>query len=178
MALFARKSRSGNWDNVTDQTLEDLTFPSDVLADVLDGENEVSVWEVEDPPGPALDQIAAALHTQTANNLSEMTFRFISDWCVKTKLGLTMRKTPGISLDTKLNSGGTHWIIQISTVGDAIRLAKAFKERESLSFTRADIMRRFAASLQAKRIPPEKVMPGLWKKLIDEAWVQIAAPPS
>jgi hypothetical protein len=64
MALFARKSVGGNWDKISNETPEDLSFPADVLADTLDGANEVSVWEINDPPGDELDILAAALHSQ------------------------------------------------------------------------------------------------------------------
>src|SRR5580658_4002976 len=124
MVLFARKSRGGgNWDNVTSDTLEDLAFPADLVAEILDGADEVSVWEIDDPPGPELKILVAALHPQDATNLSDMTFRIISDWKVR-QLGLNMAKTLGQSLDHQLNKSGKHWIIKTSNVGDAIKLAK------------------------------------------------------
>jgi hypothetical protein len=175
MPLFVRKSRSGSWDGVTDQTPEDLTFPADVLADVLDGQNEVSVWEVDDLKGPELDHIVAALHAPTAQNLSDVTFRVVSDWYVKTKLGLRMSKTPGTSLDPTLNRSGKHWVIEIDTVGDAIKLAKAFKTRDAIPFSRVEVMRRVARSLQDGRIPAERISYGLWKKLIEERHLQVVA---
>jgi hypothetical protein len=175
MALFARKSSGGNWDNVSKDTLEDLTFPADVLADILDSANEISVWEVDDPPGPELNILAAALHSQEAPNLSDMTFRFISDWRVKQKLGFGMKKTQGDSVDSQLNKAGKHWVIEISAVGDAIQLAKAFKEREPRFFSRDDVMHRFAASVQERRISTERITPGLWKKLIEEGYLQVVA---
>jgi hypothetical protein len=66
-------------------------------------------------------------------------------------------------------------VIEIATVGNAIKLAKAFKERAEIPVGRDRVMRRFAVSLQEKRITTEKVTSGLWKKLIDEGYLQIIA---
>lgn len=84
MAIFVRKSRRGDWDRVAADTPADLAFPANVLADILDNENEVSVWEVSDPPAAAeLDTIVAALHARNVSNLTDVTLRVISDWKVK-----------------------------------------------------------------------------------------------
>lgn len=175
MALFVRKSRSrGNWDNINNETPEDLAFPADVLADVLDSANELSVWEVNDPPGSELEIIAAALHYHSATDLSDMTFRVISDWKLK-QLGLEIIRTPGDSVDSQLNKSGKHGIVRVNTIGDAISLAKAFKAREPHSFSRAVVMRRFAISVQEKRISVERITSGLWRKLIDDGHLQVIA---
>lgn len=116
-SLYVRKSRKGDWDQVTDETPENLEFPANILADILDNENEISVWEVSDPPTQEeLDAIVAALHPRGIGNLSDVTLRVISGWKVK-GLNLAMRKTKGESLDSKLNNAGKHWVIQINTVG-------------------------------------------------------------
>lgn len=172
MALFVRKSRIGDWDRVTKETPEDGTFPADVLADILEGGNEVSVWEFDSEQ--ELDVLIAALHSPEANDLSDMTFRFISDWKIK-DLGLTKRKTQGDSVDPLLNKAGKHWVIEVNTVQEAIKLGKAFKDRESRTFSRPEVMRRFAVSVQQKRIPSEKIKPGLWTKLIRDGYVQVVA---
>jgi hypothetical protein len=153
-----------------------MTFPSDVLADLLDGANEISVWEIgDDANGPEVDHLVAALHSQGAQNLSDMTLRVISDWKIKTDLHLNMRKTRGDSVDSELNKANKHWVIDVATVGDAIKLAKAFKEREELPFSRDNVMRRFAVSIQQKRISTERISAGLWKKLIDDGYLSVAA---
>jgi|ERR1700733_4749201 len=168
--LFVRKSRGvGNWDGVDSQTAEDLNFPADVLSDVLDAGNEVSIWEV-DPQSTDMDYLVAALHRKTEENLSDVTFRVISDWRIK-QLNFKMKNATGGSLDPKLN--GCHRVVEVSTVLEAIQLAKAFKERDPCLFSRAEVMRRFAASLQAKRISTDKVSHQLWKRLIDEGHMQI-----
>jgi len=66
MVWFLRKSSRGNWDSITSETAEDLEFPADVLSDILDEENEVSVWEIDDPQGPELNVVVAALHSRAA----------------------------------------------------------------------------------------------------------------
>jgi hypothetical protein len=173
--LFLRKSRStGNWDSVNDETPEDLNFPADVLADVLDMGNEVSVWEL-DPESPEMDYLVAALHRPTDENLSDATFRVLSAWRLD-KLGLKLKNAKGVSLDSKLN--GVHRVIEVNTVSDAIRLAKAFKERPPCILSRAEVMRKFAASLQAKRIGTDKVAHQLWRRLIEEGYMQIVAQPT
>src|SRR5437667_60629 len=62
MALFVRQSRGGNWDSVDGGTPEDLSFPADVVADVLDTGGETSVWEFADLDDPELKRLVAALH--------------------------------------------------------------------------------------------------------------------
>src|ERR1700722_444860 len=124
--LFVRKSRSiGNWDSVNDQTPEDLNFPADVLADVLDAGNEVSVWEI-DPESSELEYLVAALHRSADENLSDVTFRVVSVF-VLDELGLRFKSAGGGSLDSKLN--GRHRTIEVGTTSDAIKLAKALKKR-------------------------------------------------
>jgi hypothetical protein len=134
MVWFVRKSSRGDWDKVTAETPEDLTFPADVLSDILDTENEISVWQVDDLNSPELVSLAAALHSPAAQNLGDVTFRRISDWRIKDKeqLGLQMQETRGDSVDSVLNKAKRHSVIKISTVGDAIRLAKALKEHPPL----------------------------------------------
>ncbi|HZP76599.1 MAG TPA: hypothetical protein VFB45_10685 [Pseudolabrys sp.] len=177
MALFARKSRGGNWESLTADGPFDLSFPTDVLADMLDGANEVSVWRVEDPPGVELEILAAALHAKSVENLTDVTFRFISDWQVKEKLRLQMRQTPGESVDTPLNKSGAHWVIETNCVDDAIRLAHGFKQRSPRTLNRAAVMRRFALSIQEKRISDQNIAPRLWKRLIDDGYLAVVAEP-
>lgn len=175
-SVYVRKSRKGDWDQVTGDAPEDLMFPANVLADILDNENEVSVWQVSDPPtSEELDTIVAALHARGVSNLSEVTLRVISGWKVKDDLKLTMKTTKGESLDSKLNGAGKHAVIQINTVSDAIKLARAFKAREPIFFGRAQVMKAFASSLAAGRISAEAVSAGLIKRLFDEGYLQFVA---
>ncbi|MGJ4945134.1 hypothetical protein ACQR1W_31555 [Bradyrhizobium sp. HKCCYLS1011] len=178
MALLARKSTGVIWDSVTDQTPEDLDFPADVLADLLEGGNEISVWEVADRDGPEMDRVAAALHSPNAQNLSEMTFRFISEWRLN-NLGLEKNKEVGTTVDTVLNKAGKHWVIKITKIGDAIKLAKALKDPNQpvRFYSREQVMRCFAESLEAKRIGTEKITTGLWQKLLNEGHLQVVAAP-
>jgi hypothetical protein len=183
-SLFARISTGGNWDTITDETPEDSTFPADVLADILKGGNEVSVWEVAHAPsqkeldaqdlGPALDRLAAALHSEHAGDLSEVTFRIISDWKIK-QLHLPMAKEHGASVDADLNRTEKHWTIQINTVGDAIKLAKAFKKRPPHFYSKGQVMRLFAVSVQQGRISTSRIIPGLWNKLLEGGYLQVIA---
>ena len=170
MVFFARKCGSANWAGITEETPEDLTFPADVLADILDVANEVSVWQVEDHDGSEVEILAAALHSPNAGNLSDMTFRFISKWRLD-QLGLKMKQTMGDSVDNKLK--GKHWVIEINTAGEAIKLAKAFIDRPERSFSQADVMRRFAKSVQEKRISTTRISAELWNKLIDGRYIQV-----
>jgi len=86
-----------------------------------------------------------------------------------------MHQTRGESLDPQLNKANKHWVIKINSVGDAIKLAKALKEHEPRVFSRSEIMKLFAKSLQEKRIPVDKVSEGLWKKLLEEGYLQVVA---
>ncbi|QOZ66574.1 hypothetical protein WN72_09450 [Bradyrhizobium arachidis] len=177
MAIFVRKSRRGDWDRVAADTPADLAFPANVLADILDNENEVSVWEVSDPPAAAeLDTIVAALHARNVSNLTDVTLRVISDWKVKKELGLIMKSTRGESLDTKLNGASKHQVIQINSVGDAIALAKAFKFRDPIFRSQAQVMQAMAAALASGRIQSDAVGSGLIKKLFDAGHIQLALP--
>jgi hypothetical protein len=185
-SLYARKSVGGNWDVINDETPEDATFPADVLADVLEGKNEVSVWEVAQAAnqkeleaqdiGPALNTLAAALHSEHAHDLSDVSLRLVSDFGIK-RLGLSMRQELGTSVDTGLNKSGNHWIIQVNTAGDAMKLAKLFKRREPCFFSKEEVLRLFATSLQQKRISTDRISSGLWKKLLDGGYLQILAKP-
>jgi hypothetical protein len=114
----------------------------------------------------------SARHSPHANNLSDVTFRFVSDWKLN-KLGLAKRQTTGDSVDTQLK--GKHWIIEINTVADAIMLAKAFKDRPERSFSQAEVMRRFARSVQEMCISTDRITSGLWNKLIDGGYLQVVA---
>jgi hypothetical protein len=169
--LFARVCGSGNWDSVNSETPEDLTFPADVLADVLDHVNEVSVWQIDNPPGIELEILAAAIQPPHAGTLSDKTFRIISDWKID-QLGLKMRQTAGDSLDSRLK--GKHNIIQVNTAGEAIKLAKAFKDRPEKSFSQVDVMRRFAKSVQERHISTKRITPELWSKLIGGEYLQLS----
>jgi hypothetical protein len=173
-AVYVRKSRKGDWDKVAD-TPADLTFPANVLADILDNENEISVWEVSEPPKEeALQTIVAALHARGISNLSDVTLRVISGWKIKTDLQLVMKTTKGESLDSKLNNAGKHSVIQIDSVGDAIKLAKAFTARQPIFFGKDQVMKAFASSLAAGRISADAVAAGLVKRLFDEGYLQLA----
>jgi hypothetical protein len=91
-----------------------------------------------------------------------------------------MRKTKGDSLDSKLNNAGKHWVIQINTVGDAIMLAKAFKDRDPIFYGKAKVMEVFASALAAGRITTDAIAAGLVKKLFEEGhlqFLQLAAKP-
>ncbi|MFT4116547.1 hypothetical protein [Bradyrhizobium sp.] len=177
--LFIRKSRRGDWDAIKEDTPADLTFPANVLSDILDSENEISVWEVSDPPKPEeLDRIVAALHARNVNNLTDVTFRLISGWRVKTKLGLKMKTTVGLSLDSQLNNAGKHQVIEINSVGDAIELAKAFKGKDPIFYSRDQVMYAMAAALAYGRIQSDAIGPGLVKKLFDGRHIQLSLPQS
>ncbi|MEY9466330.1 hypothetical protein ABH973_006743 [Bradyrhizobium ottawaense] len=176
--VFVRKSRRGDWDKVTDQTAVDLSFPANVLSDILDDENEISVWEVsEDLDAEELDLIVAALHGRNTGSLSEVTLRVISGWKVKTDLKLTMKKTKGGSLDEKLNSAGKHEVIQISTVGEAIALAKAFKAKPPIFYSQEKVMRAMASSIASGRIKTENISSSLMKKLFEGGHLQLRVLP-
>jgi hypothetical protein len=155
MSLFVRQSRGGNWDSVTI-------------------EGQTSIWEVDSLVSPEMGRLVAALHSSGAQGLSDMTFRVVSDWRLN-KLGLKKKKTAGESSDTALNRASRHWTIEIKTVDDAIRLAKAFKDRDKKYFNQNEVMRQFAIALQEKRISAERVTAGLWKKLIDRGYLQVVA---
>jgi hypothetical protein len=170
MAFFARKCGSGNWDSITKETPEDLAFPADVLADLLGAANEVSVWEVDDADGPEVEILAAALQRPNVGSLSDVTFRFISKWRLD-QLGLRMRQTTGDTVDNAVK--GKHWLIETKTVEDAIKLAKAFIDRPERSFSQTDVMRRFARSVQEKRISTKRITPELWSKLIEGRYLQV-----
>ena len=86
-----------------------------------------------------------------------------------------MRQTPGDSLDRQLNREGKHWIIKVETVGDAIKLAKAFKEQEPRTFSKKDVMYRLAVSLQEKRISADRINAVLLKKLIEDGYLGVVA---
>lgn len=173
--VFVRQSKRGDWEGVTKETPEDLSFPADVLADVFTGgDNEISVWEIDDSNASEMGYVAAALHGATATNLSDMTFRVISQWRVD-ELNLPVRKTKGESLDNILNGSSKHWIIQIRTVGDAIKLAKAFKDRDEITYSQKRVMQQFAVSLQEGRISSRNISSELWKKLVDGKHLQVLA---
>lgn len=183
-SLFARLSTGGDWDAITDKTLEDSTFPADVLADILNAGNEVSVWEIAQAQNqkeldaqdldPALDRLAAALHSEHAADLSEVTFRIVSGWKIE-RLGLQMKQEHGTSVDSELNKADKHWTIQIKTVGNAIQLAKAFKAREPHFYSKDQVLHLFAVSVQQGWISTNRITSGLWKKLLDGRYLQVVA---
>jgi len=173
MPLYVRKSRKGDWDRVAKDTPEEVDFPANVLADLLDNENEISVWEVSDPPGPEIDTIVAALHSRGVSNLSDVTLRVISGWMIKDQLGLGMKQTKGDSLDSKLNGSGKHWVVRTDTVRDVIKLAKGFTHREAIFHGKAQVMRAFASSLAAGRISSDAIQPALLKRLFEDGYLQL-----
>ena len=173
MAIFVRQSRIGNWDNISSETLEETTFPADVLADLLSNEAQISFWQFDDIDSPEMDRLVAALHAQNTQNLSDMTFRVITDWRIKEQLGFRMNQTQGDSLDATLNKSGRHWTVTIVSVLDAIKLAKALKECEPKIYSRNEVMQRFATSLQERRIQFDKISSRLWRRLIDERHLRV-----
>ncbi|WP_439375381.1 hypothetical protein [Bradyrhizobium sp. DASA03120] len=179
-SLFIRKSRRGDWDKVDPGAAADLSFPADVLSDILDEENEVSVWEVDEALDPGeVDVIAAALHNRGVGNLSDVTLRVISEFKVKDKdrgLGLAMKTTKGESLDRVLNKAGKHHVIVIKSVGDAIELAKAFKARPPVNRNQGEVMQAMATGLASGRISPDDVSGSLMKKLFEQGYLQLKLP--
>ena len=120
-------------------------------------------------------RIVAALHLPPVDNLSEMTFRIISDFRLD-RLGLKKRQSGGTSLiDTGLNASGTHWIIMTPTVREGILLAKGLTHVEPITFSRAQVMRCFSVSLAQKWISPEKVSQRLWQRLMKEGHLEFQA---
>lgn len=77
-----------------------------------------------------------------------------------------MKSTRGESLDTKLNGASKHQVIQINSVGDAIALAKAFKFRDPIFRSQAQVMQAMAAALASGRIQSDAVGSGLIKKAV------------
>jgi len=166
MPFYVRLIKGDEWDSVSSTTGEDTSFPATVLTDVLDTQGETSVWAIPalqtDNRKPNLEgremaRIVAALHLPPVDNLSEMTFRIISDFRLD-RLGLKKRQSGGTSLiDTGLNASGTHWIIMTPTVREGILLAKGLTHVEPITFSRAQVMRCFSVSLAQNWISPEKV---------------------
>src|SRR5947207_10372239 len=111
MPFYVRLIKGDEWDSVSSTTGEDTSFPATVLTDVLDTQGETSVWAIPalqtDNRKPNLEgremaRIVAALHLPPVDNLSEMTFRIISDFRLD-RLGLKKRQSGGTSLiDTGL----------------------------------------------------------------------------
>jgi hypothetical protein len=149
--FFVRQSRVGIWDSVSETTAADLTFPVDVLLDVIDADCETSIWEIEKLDSPEVDYLVPALVPRSNSSFPEIRFRFISSWKLE-QLGLTKRKTVGTSLDDQLNEKSMHWVVEISTVDEAIRFAKGLIVRPMNLYTKEDVMKRFAFSLQEHRL--------------------------
>ena len=163
--LFIRQSRTGNWDAVSETTVEDLTFPVDVLGDVIDPDCQTSIWEIDRLEFPDVDYLVPALIPRSNSNFSEITFRFISGWKLD-QVGLKRRKTVATSLDDTLNRKSMHWIVEISTVSEAIRFAKGLTGREAKIYSKVDVMSRFALSLQEQRLQLKNVNRDLLVELI------------
>jgi hypothetical protein len=185
MPILVRLSKSNGWDKVTKDSIEDTSFPADVLADCVDIESDISVWQVHDgnpqeldPNLPQLVRVAAALHHSTDQKLSDMTFRVVSEWRLK-QTGLKKRQTKGDSpLDSGLNASSTHWSITIAAVADAIKLAKAFRDRPPIYYSQQEVMRHFVRALEEKWIPVDKVNPGLLKALITDGYMKVTGAPA
>jgi hypothetical protein len=163
--LFVRQSRQGDWGRINDTTPEDTSFGIDVLSDIVNFECETSVWQVDSRDDAEVDRLTAALHQRSTKRLSDITFRFVSEWQIK-QLGLTKKQTRGDSLDDVLNGSGKHWIIETPSVRHAILLAKGLTTQEPKFYAQDTVMRHFARSIVEKRIKTESVSPELWKILI------------
>jgi hypothetical protein len=143
-----------------------------VLADVLDLDRETSIWRVDALDAPEIKYIIAALHQESAVNLSDMTLRFVSEWRLQ-KIGVTKKQLRGECLDSTLNNGGRHWVVTVNTVEDAIKFAKSFKSLDEQFFRRDEVLKCFATSVLEGRIKTDKITAGLWKKLIDERHLRL-----
>lgn len=173
--LFVRQSRFGNWDTVSEATAEDLTFPADILGDVVDPDCQTSIWEVEGPDSSDVDYLVPALIPRSNSHFAEITLRFISGWRLD-RLGLKKSKTVGTCLDDKLNKKSIHWIVEIRTVNEAIQFAKGLTYREPRIYTRDLVMSRFALSLQEQRLQLKNVNRELLVHLVKEGHLRSAPP--
>jgi len=173
--LFVRQSRFGNWDTVSETTAEDLTFPADILGDVVDSDCQTSIWEVEGQDSSDIDYLVPGLIPRSNSNFAEITLRFISGWRLD-KLGLKKRKTIGTCLDDKLNKKSMHWIVEIPTVNEAIRFAKGLTYRQARMYNKDSVMRRFALSLQEQRLQIKNVNKELLVQLVKEGHLRGAPP--
>ena len=166
--LFVRQSRGGDWDSVSESTAEDLNFPADVLADVVDTDCQISIWEVSGLDAPEVDFLVPALVPRSATGFSQITFRFISDWKLET-IGLKGKKRQAVGgcLDHSLNRQAMHWHLEIQTIRDAIVFAKALTARPPRIYSKEEVMQRFAISLQAKRLQTKNFNHTLYSHLVD-----------
>jgi hypothetical protein len=177
--LFVRECRKANWDAIAGVEVADYSsFPVDVIADVTEPSFQTSVWRVDRAGSADVDYLVAALVSRTATIFpNEMTFRFISAWRLD-QLELRKQQSVGTSLDDTLNNKGIHWTIQIATVDEAIRFARALVDREAKIYNRKEIMIRFALSLAEGRLQAKRNVSGeLLKLLLSEGHLSYTPQP-
>jgi hypothetical protein len=166
--FYVRQTYSAAWDSISDSTPEDLNFPCEVVGELIDSQMETSVWEVTDLDAPEINHLLAALHSPNAKNLSEMTFRFVSAWRLD-QIGLTKRTTTGNSLDSNLNK--KHFVIEIRSLRDLLKLAKAFKALPARFYGKRHVIHQYSIAIREQRISPPGER-GMWKLLVDSGCIE------
>jgi hypothetical protein len=165
MGYWARQvRRGGRWISITADTPEH-EIPLNVLADLTDGDDEVSFWLVPDL-GASLLRVAAALQPKNQPP-AKTTFRAIDGdrWV---ELGIPApRQEKGFCLDAELNRDA-HYVIDIATNGIAIKMAKAPIAIDEVSFTQARIVDEMLRSIRQGRILLKEFERDLCKWLVKE----------
>jgi hypothetical protein len=144
MAYWARQiRRAGGWISIAADTPES-EIPLNVLADLTDGDDEVSFWLVENL-STSLLRVAAALQPNNQPP-GKITFR-AADRNRLAELGISApRQDKGFSLDAELNKEA-HYVLDLASNGMAIKMAKALIELDEISFTQAQIVNEMVASM-------------------------------
>jgi hypothetical protein len=169
--FYIRQSRVGNWDVILDSTPEDLAFPADILADIVDPNCETSVWEVASLDSADIDYLVPALIPRSASNFTEIKLRIISGWKLD-NLGLKKKMTTGTSLDSVLNKKNIHYVVDIATAKAAIIFAKGLKARDAKTYSKDEVMKRFASSLQEQRLQVKNFNHELLVHLVNNKYLQ------
>lgn len=152
------------WMGVSTETPVDA-IPLAVLADLTDRDGELSVWLVADLEG-SLRRVAAALQPKDKAP-AKISFRVIERDRL-TALGIDEPvKNRGASLDKELNDT-SHYVMNITTLGSAIKLARALLEKEEVPFTQSIIVEELLHSVRETRISVKDFDRDLCKWLVRE----------
>jgi hypothetical protein len=165
MAYWARLIRNpGGWIGILPDIGADA-IPLTVLADLSDKDGRVSVWLVDDLDA-SLRRVAAALQPKDRAPAKAI-FRVIE--CARlTALGIDEpTRTEGKSLDLALNTEN-HYILELTTNGHAIKVARAFLELDEVPFIQADIVDEMLQLIRDERISIKEFGQELCRWLVRE----------